>query len=44
VTILGNSNGKEMVTVAILGLMVLVATIEVPFFFVGASWWNRRHP
>jgi hypothetical protein len=43
VTIVGNSKEKEM-AMGTIGLMVLVAAIEAPFFFVGASWWNHRHP
>jgi hypothetical protein len=25
-------------------LMLLVTTIEAPFFLAAASWWNHRHP
>jgi hypothetical protein len=35
---------EVVVVMETLGLMVLVATLEAPFFFVGASWWNNRHP
>src|ERR1700682_4623750 len=41
VTTIGNSRRKEN---SMIWLMLLVTTIEAPFFVAAASWWNRRHP